>query len=135
MENCLFCKIINREVPSYVIHENDNFIAFLDISQNSKGHVLALPKEHISSVLDEKYNDLDHANYQLFITEVCNIIEKKLNPNGFNFVSNHGSSAGQMIPHLHTHIVPRYDGISFDMNMGFNPKSEEELQAIFAYFV
>jgi histidine triad (HIT) family protein len=108
MTNCIFCKIINKEIPCHQIYEDENFLAFLDVYPHAKGHTVVIPKEHanlISELDDEKSKEL-----MIVVKKVMKIIEEKLNPEGFNVGWNSGESAGQVVPHLHLHILPRYSG-------------------------
>lgn len=103
---CVFCKIVNGEIPSYKIYETDNVMAFLDISQNTKGHTLVIPKKHIESIFDldeQTGRDLFEA---VIIT--TNILKNKLGFKDVNLLNNNGSLAGQVVNHYHIHIIPRY---------------------------
>lgn len=105
MEDCLFCKIIKGDIPSYGILENDNLYVFMDINPNSNGHMLVIPKEHIENVLDVKSE---------FITEALEVIKEKLYPllkaqlniDGLTITQN--NFLGQDIKHYHIHLIPRY---------------------------
>ncbi|ATZ18634.1 histidine triad protein [Williamsoniiplasma somnilux] len=113
---CLFCKIINNEIPCYKIYENETTLAFLDIFPNANGHCLVIPKKHVES--------FSKADSQI----VCDVAKAKLavigkltklNPKGFNFVSNDGNEAFQEVLHYHEHIIPKYkkeEGFTFKIN-------------------
>lgn len=110
---CIFCKIINNEIPCYKVYETDKVIAFLDISQVTIGHTLVVPKKHYENVfaLDgEIAGDLFEA-----VIEVSKMLKKGLGINDLNIINNNGSIAGQTVNHFHIHLVPRYktDGVSF----------------------
>ncbi len=106
MENCIFCKIVSGEIPSYKIYEDDEVIAFLDVAPVNSGHVLVVPKSHYKNLLDIP-QDL-----------VCQVIAvvKKLAPSilegvgakDFNLHLNNGNIAGQTVEHFHWHIIPRF---------------------------
>ena len=104
MVDCLFCKIIKGEIPSHKIYEDENVYAFLDISAKVVGHTLVVPKKHCVNILDcgEEY-----------LNFVINAVKKIANHymkqgfTGFNLQVNNGESAGQEVPHLHFHILPR----------------------------
>ena len=103
---CVFCKIVNGEIPSYKIYETDNVMAFLDISQNTKGHTLVIPKKHIESIFDldeQTGRDLFEA-----VIKTTNILKNKLGFKNVNLLNNNGSLAGQVVNHYHIHIIPRY---------------------------
>ena len=110
---CVFCKIVNNEIPCFKIHETSNTLAFLDISQVTKGHTLVIPKKHYQDLLSltpDIAKEIAEATL-----EVTNILKTKLGVTNFNLLNNSGSLAGQEVPHFHMHILPRYenDGISF----------------------
>ncbi len=108
MENCLFCKIVNNEISSYTIYEDDIVKAFLDINPTSVGHTLIVPKSH--------YLDLDDIPLEVLnrIMEVSKkvkiLIQERLNPDGMTLVQNNGFV--QEIKHYHLHLVPKYRGSS-----------------------
>lgn len=110
---CVFCKIINNEIPCYKVYEDDQVIAFLDISQVTHGHTLVVPKKHYENifVLDEAIaGELYKA-----VVKVSNILKKGLNLTDLNIINNNGPVAGQTVNHYHIHLVPRYsdDSVSF----------------------
>lgn len=104
---CLFCKIINEEIPCKKIYESNDSIAFLDISPVSKGHCLVLPKKHYDNYLLMPENEI--SQYQKDIHIVCKKINEVLKPSGINILTNINESAGQTVMHTHFHIIPRYD--------------------------
>lgn len=125
---CVFCKIINGEIPSFKIYETEDLVAFLDISQATKGHTLIVPKKHAENLLaldDETLKKISVAQ-----KEVANILSKKLGTNNFNFMNNCGSIAGQSVMHVHFHVIPRYEGDNFKMNITENEPNFEELSKL-----
>lgn len=106
-DNCLFCKIIKGEIPSYKVFEDDDVYAFLDISQVTRGHVLMVPKKHIENLLH--YSEEDAARYLRYIPTIAKAIAKS-NPEikGMNITTNNGKIAGQAVMHSHVHFIPRY---------------------------
>ncbi len=134
MENCLFCKIINLEIPAKKIAENEGAIAFLDISPISYGHTLIIPKKHYKNLIETTNEDL---NFVFSLAkEVCNKLEKlNINISGFNFLSNMNESAGQVIMHFHLHIIPKYldgSGLSIINNVKKldNKEVEEKINSL-----
>jgi histidine triad (HIT) family protein len=103
---CLFCKIINQEIPSYKIYEDAHTYAFLDIFPMSKGHTLVVPKHHSEHVLEASSETINHC------FDVIKLITKHydetLKATGYNIISNVHESSGQSVFHTHFHIVPRY---------------------------
>lgn len=118
---CVFCKIINGEIPSYKIYEDDNAIAILDISQATLGHTLILPKKHYENILEIPTETL--ASLASTVKNVTNILQTKLNPEGFNILNNCGLAAGQTVMHFHIHIIPRYNGD--DLEIKFNDHGKD----------
>lgn len=108
MGECIFCKIVEGEIPAENIYETANTIAFLDINPRSLGHTLVVPRKHVESLGDLE----DELTSEVFKTtrDVMNLLKKSLNPDGFNVGVNDGSAAGQEIPHLHVNIFPRFSG-------------------------
>ncbi|WP_423364637.1 HIT family protein [Mycoplasma sp. P36-A1] len=106
MENCIFCKIINKEIPSYTLYEDEDFIAFLDITQVTKGHTLVVTKHHYKNILDADENTSAQA-YKI-VNRLAKKLCKKLNASGVNIIQNNNEVAGQTVDHFHIHIIPRY---------------------------
>ena len=106
MEQCIFCKIANHEIPGKIIYEDDVCMAFLDLSQTTDGHTLVIPKQHFDHILDV---DPDILAHMMKVTQnVAKQIMNKMNAKGMNFVSNMNEVAGQSVQHFHIHIIPRY---------------------------
>jgi len=103
--DCLFCKIIKGEIPATKVYEDDNILAFLDIHPVNPGHTLIVPKIHSEDLLNADENILQQ---MIVVTKkVATAILRGLNYEAFNLEQNNGKIAGQVIPHLHWHIVPR----------------------------
>jgi histidine triad (HIT) family protein len=103
---CLFCKIINQEIPSYKIYEDEHTYAFLDISPLSQGHTLVVPKKHSEDVLEADSLTITHCFNT--IKRITNHYDDVLNVSGYNIISNVHESSGQTVFHTHFHIIPRY---------------------------
>ena len=107
MENCIFCKIINQEIPSYKVYEDEKVYAFLDISQTTKGHTLIVPKKHASDIFD--YDEELAANVFSRVPKIARAIEKAFpEMEGLNILNNNRELAYQSVFHSHIHLVPRY---------------------------
>jgi histidine triad (HIT) family protein len=106
MSDCIFCKIVNGEIPSAKVFENEHVVAFLDISQVTKGHTLIIPKVHNENIFDLSPEAARH----LFevVPQLANAIKAQFNPVGMNIVQNTGELAGQTVFHYHMHLIPRY---------------------------
>jgi histidine triad (HIT) family protein len=103
---CIFCKIANKEIPAKIVYEDENTLAFLDVNPRSKGHTLVIPKKHYET-FDELPDDIAISLIKT-IKKVVNIL-KSLNPDGYNILNNNNPIAGQEVPHVHFHIIPRYN--------------------------
>ena len=108
MENCIFCKIASKVISAEIIYEDKNSIAFLDNKPHSKGHTVVIPKVHALTFLE--MNDAAFTSLLLTVKKTALKIQKVLEPDGFNIGWNHNSAAGQVVPHFHIHIMPRYNG-------------------------
>mgnify|MGYP004523158665 CR=1 FL=1 len=102
--NCIFCKISNKEIPSYTIYEDDIVTAFLDVNPNHNGHTLIIPKKHYTSLEDIEESTLNHI--MKISKKIYAILEKKLHPDGIKLVQNNGIA--QEVKHYHLHIIPLY---------------------------
>jgi histidine triad (HIT) family protein len=107
MEDCLFCKIIAGEVPSAKVYEDDKFVAFLDINPVTPGHTLVVPKKHSYNVLDTDEDVL--CELGRILKKISKAVCDGMDTESFNLNQNNGEVSGQVIPHLHWHIVPRYE--------------------------
>ncbi|MBM3710193.1 MAG: histidine triad nucleotide-binding protein [Actinobacteria bacterium] len=104
MKDCLFCKIINREIKGDIIFENDDVLIFKDINPKAPVHLLAVPKQHVSSIVEiEKLNPSQIIELFRAISSVSKDME--LEKDGFRVVTNTGLAAGQSVEHLHFHIL------------------------------
>lgn len=104
---CIFCKIVKKEIPCSCVYEDDVVMAFLDLSQVTKGHTLVIPKQHFESILE--CDDETLAHVMRISKKLANQLVDKLNANGINILSNAKEAAGQTVPHFHVHLIPRYD--------------------------
>jgi histidine triad (HIT) family protein len=112
-KSCIFCKVVKKELPSSIVYETEEVLGFLDIRPINFGHTLIIPKAHYS-LLDE----LPPPYFSVLleaIQKVGSAIKKALDVPAYNIVLNNGPAAGQVIPHLHFHLIPRIkgDGLSF----------------------
>lgn len=114
-EECIFCKIATNGNSEEVIYENDNFFSIPDANPKLKGHSLVISKKHFENVLD-----LPPSTGQELLDCIKNTavkILKKLNAEGFNVVNNNFPAAGQIINHVHFHILPRNKNDGFKLNL------------------
>lgn len=106
MENCIFCKIIAGDIPSSKVYEDDQVVAFLDISQTTKGHTLLIPKEHVRNVLTMSQETSESLFARL--PKVARAVQKATGAIGMNILNNNEAIAGQTVFHAHIHLIPRY---------------------------
>lgn len=104
MNDCIFCKIIKKEIPSSIVYEDNEILAFRDINPVAPVHILVIPKKHIESLVDLKKED------ELLIGKIYTAINKiaeqeKISDKGFRVVVNCGEDGGQEVKHLHYHIL------------------------------
>jgi histidine triad (HIT) family protein len=107
MSDCVFCKIVGGEIPAFKVYEDANFLAFLDVNPRMKGHTLIIPKHHASTLLELPDNQV--RGIFLVVKKVAASVTKALGAPAFTIGSNNGETAGQAVPHLHIHIIPRYN--------------------------
>ncbi|EGQ2792798.1 HIT family protein [Staphylococcus pseudintermedius] len=106
MTETIFSKIIDGDIPSFKVYENDYVYAFLDISQVSKGHTLLIPKTPSPNIYETDAGTMKHIGEALPV--VANAIKKTFNPDGLNIIQNNGEYASQSVFHIHFHLIPRY---------------------------
>jgi histidine triad (HIT) family protein len=124
----IFEKIIGREIPAYIVYEDDDVISFLDISQATKGHTLVVPKKAYKNIYEMPEDLLSKV---IIVTQkVAKAIELAFNPKGLNILNNTNEIAGQTVFHFHVHIIPRYEkndvGFKFENHM--NDLSNEDFE-------
>ena len=106
--DCIFCKIINGEIPSEKVYEDDKVFAFMDINPLNDGHVLIIPKSHAGTI--HEIGEDDFLAVMSVTHKLAAAVRKALNPDGINLLQLNGKAANQVVPHLHVHIVPRWSG-------------------------
>jgi histidine triad (HIT) family protein len=124
MSECIFCKIIKKEIPSHTIYEDDNVLAFLDINPHAKGHTVVIPKVHAETAFELSEDQIK--DLFLGVKKTQEKIEQVLSPDGYNIGWNHNKAGGQVVPHIHVHIMPRYsdDGGTSMHGIVNNPGNE-----------
>ncbi len=127
-DDCIFCKIVNGEIKSYEIYEDQLVKVFLDAYPVNKGHTLVIPKEHYKDIYDIPENVMGR------IGEVAKKIAEKykgiLSTDGVNLLQSNGGIAGQVVFHSHLHIVPRYKNDGIDMWFHRQSKKEVDLEKL-----
>lgn len=107
MKDCIFCKIIKKEIPCYKIWEDDDFLAFLDINPVNLGHTLIIPKKHYENIFDLPINLLEKCGP--VIQKVSKAVLGGTKASGLNIGMNNGETAGQLVFHTHFHLIPRFE--------------------------
>ena len=108
MSNCVFCRIVAKEIPATVVYEDAHTLAFMDIGQVNPGHVLVAVKKHLENIFA-----LDEAQAAAVFRAAANVaraIRGAFEPQGLSVYQANGAAAGQTVLHLHIHLVPRYEG-------------------------
>ena len=128
MQASVFTRIIRGELPAAKIYEDEHTIAFMDINPVNPGHALAVTKGHwpTADVIPTEALAATAATAQL----VARAIVRELKPDGFNLVQNNGAGAGQSVPHLHIHILPRHKGDGASLNWTYKPGNMDEIAAL-----
>ncbi len=126
--DCLFCKIMAGEIPSYKVYEDGFAFAFLDINPIAAGHTLVLPKVHVTKLAGLEGEAL--SGLAAALQRVVAGVESALEPEGLNIFINQGEVAGQVIAHLHVHVVPRAQGDEVCFDVPSIEMSEKEFKEI-----
>ena len=108
MENCIFCKIANGEIPSATLYEDEDFRVILDLGPASKGHALICGQE--TTHCQQELPDETAGKAMILAKKMAGKLSDALNCDGFNIVQNNGEIAGQTVFHFHMHLIPRYEG-------------------------
>jgi len=129
MNDCVFCKIVAREIPASIIYEDDFSLAFLDALPNNPGHTLLVPKEHYKNLYDMPDELL--SRFMPTIKKLSIAIKKAVSADGINIGINNNEAAGQIVMHHHIHIIPRYknDGYKHWRGKAYESKKKESKTA------
>jgi histidine triad (HIT) family protein len=125
--DCIFCNIVKKESPSEIIYEDDDIIAFLDINPINYGHLLVMTKEHFDNFLIVPKELLSKLTMRTQF--LAGIVKRSTRADGFNILSNNGTTAGQRIFHFHFHIIPRFEN-DFNFNLSTKTYTDTELKNI-----
>ncbi len=127
-KDCIFCKIVRGEIPSFKLYEDDKTLAFMDINPINPGHALIVPKHHAPNIVETPDDWLAAA--MVTTRRVARGVETALKPHGMNIVQANGPGAAQSVFHLHIHVVPRAENDGIKMNWGINPGKMDEIKAL-----
>ena len=105
MEDCIFCKIIKGEIPSFKVYEDERTFAFADINPISKGHTLIVPKQHAKDLWEISEDNLVAVHRAS--KKIMDAMRRSLSPAGVACLQLNGSAVNQVVPHYHLHLIPR----------------------------
>jgi histidine triad (HIT) family protein len=123
-KDCVFCQIGLGKIPSKVVYQDANVVAFLDINPSNKGHVLVIPKKHFTDLIEIPEHELKP--FMEAVKRVAEGVLKGTKAEGFNLVLNNSKVAGQIIPHLHIHIIPRFSNDELQLGSWRHLKYEND---------
>lgn len=129
--DCVFCKIVNGDIPSLKVYEDEHTLVFMDIAKDVDGHMVAIPKKHVKCILDCDDETLKHL--MMTVKKVANYCIDDCGYDGVNLLNASDESAGQSVPHFHIHIIPRKNGDGIDawpQFAGANLETEELFQKL-----
>jgi|SRR3989339_30918 len=132
MENCIFCQIVAGEIPAKKIYEDDNYLAFLSVGPASLGHTIVIPKKHTATFVELEPQAA--ADLIQVVHKLAKEIKAKLNADAFNLGLNNGEIAGQVIPHVHWHIIPRYKNDTL-VHWGVDEQAKDQMDEVLAKLV
>lgn len=127
MNNCIFCKIINNELPSKTVYEDELIKVIMNINPSSNGHLLVLPKQHYVNIFDIDEKIVNHS-FKIIRDKLYPLLEEKLECKGVTLSEN--NLLGQEIPHFHIHVTPRYENDLVDYK--YNEDMLKDIDEIYA---
>lgn len=127
-QDCIFCKIVKKEFPCSKVYEDESTIGFLDIGPVNHGHVLVIPKRHSETL--HHMEERDALNLMKSVQLISDAVKKATNADGINILMNNFKAAGQIVPHAHIHIIPRFkdDGLKHWPQGKYKEGEMEKLQ-------
>ena len=126
MKDCIFCKIINNELPSKTLYEDDIIKVIMNINPNTNGHLLVLPKKHLVNLMDTDNETINHM-LNVVREKLYPMLKEKLNCEGLTLAQN--NELGQEIKHYHLHLIPRYQNDNADFN--YNKDILKEVEDVY----
>ncbi len=126
MADCIFCKIMQGEIPSARVYEDDRVVSFLDISPVNPGHTLVVPRKHYATLFDIPQEELEACI--VAARKVGKAVLQATGASGMNLLQNNFRSAGQLVDHIHFHLIPRHDSDGFMTSWPGKPYPPGELE-------
>jgi histidine triad (HIT) family protein len=125
--DCLFCKIVAGEIPATRVREDERTVAFMDINPATRGHLLVVPREHATDLIEVGEEDL--AACAMAAKELAASVKEKLGADGVNLLNSCGRAAWQTVFHFHLHVIPRYAGDPLRLPWVPEPGDRDEIAA------
>ncbi|SRR3989338_6356877 len=125
---CLFCKIAQGAIPAKKVYEDKDTIAFLDINPANPGHTLIVPKKHAENIMDADDKSLESAI--TVVKKIARLVTEKTGAEGVNVLQNNGKRAGQIVNHVHFHVIPRFENDSMIISYPRMHANEAELDEV-----
>jgi len=129
--DCIFCRIIAAQIPALIVHQSESTFAFLDVGPLAEGHTLVIPRQHCERLEDLPSDEL--GRLALDLPRIARAVIDATGAGGYNLLQNNGRAAGQVVKHVHFHIIPRRegDGLGYHWNAGSYPTGRgEEVAAL-----
>ncbi len=128
--NCIFCKILDGELPAVIVQEDDHTVAFMDINPWTRGHAVVIPREHSRNLYDVPQEDL--ARTASAAKRLAERVRDRLGADGVNLLNSCEPAAWQTIFHFHVHVIPRYEDDPLELPTRPRPAEPAELEAVAA---
>ena len=128
--DCIFCKIIAGDIPSEIVFEDEHCIAIMDIAPVAPGHILLIPKIHVEII--DQLADESASMVLASLPRLVRTVRQATRCEGINVLQNNGMVAGQLVPHVHFHIIPRNSGDAFEYNWPAREYGEGEMKKVAA---
>jgi histidine triad (HIT) family protein len=126
MSECVFCRIVARQIPATVVHEDEHTLAFMDLGQVNPGHVLVVAKAHVENLFGLEARQA--AGVSAAMLRVARAIRDAFTPHGLSVYQANGKAAGQTVFHFHVHLIPRYDGDGMALSWPVKNPPREKLE-------
>ena len=126
MSDCVFCKIVARQIPATVVHEDEHTLAFMDLGQVNPGHVLVAVKAHVENLFSLQPGQASAVSHAM--VRVGRGIQQAFSPDGLSVYQANGKAAGQTVFHYHVHLVPRYEGDGMALTWPVKNPPREKLE-------
>jgi len=124
---CIFCKIVNGEIPAVKVLDEESVFAFMDINPSSRGHMLVVPKKHAENIFEISESDL--AATVKAVKRCAKAAKEALNAEGITILQLNGKASDQIVPHMHVHIIPRWENDGLPVSTWeMKPGDMEEIQ-------